>query len=156
MRMNYDVRLEQVSSRPVAVVRRRAQLKELGKVIPAACGLVWNVIKPQKITGAGRHVAIYWDEAINLEVGVELDAPFAGSGEVVGSAIPGGTIATAVHFGPYDRLPDAHQAIRQWCAQQGHLLAGANWELYGHWQQEWCDDPAKIRTDVCYLLKSAT
>jgi effector-binding domain-containing protein len=152
--MAYDVRLEQLSSRPLAVVRRRASLQQLAKVVPDACGTVWGVVRAQKIAGAGRHVAVYWDDVINLEVGVELDAPFAGHGEVVGSATPAGTVATAVHFGPYNQLPMAHQAIRQWCANHGYTLAGPNWEIYGHWIDEWNNDPAKIRTDVFYLVKT--
>ena len=152
--MEYDIRLEQLTSLPLAVVRRRASLPELSKVIPDACGTVWNVVRAQKIPGAGRHVALYWDCVINLEVGVELEAPFAGHGEVVGSATPAGTVATAVHFGPYNQLPVAHQAIRRWCADHGYALAGPNWEIYGHWIHEWCDDPSKIRTDVFYLLKA--
>jgi effector-binding domain-containing protein len=134
------------------VVRRKASLQELGKVIPDACGLVWNVMRTQKVPGAGRHVALYLDDEFNLEVGVELDAPFAGHGEVVSSAIPAGTVATAVHFGPYQQLPLAHQAIRRWCADHGHILDGRNWDIYGHWLDEWCDDPSKIRTDVFYLM----
>src|SRR5436190_20572610 len=112
-RMEYEIRLEQLASQPVAVVRRQARPSELSKVVPAACGTVWNVVRSQKIAGAGRHVAIYWDCMINLEVGVELEAPFAGHGEVVGSATPGGPVATAVHSGPYNLLGNAHQAIRQ-------------------------------------------
>lgn len=27
-----------------------------------------------------------------------------------------------------------------------------NWEVYGHWQDRWRDDPSQIRTDVFYLL----
>jgi len=153
--MEYAIHIEQLSSRPLAVVRRRASLPELAKVIPDACGTVWNVVRAQKIPGAGRHVALYWDDEFNLEVGVELAAPFAGHGEVVGSATPAGAVATAVHFGPYNRLPEAHQAIRQWCVEHGHDLAGPNWEIYGHWIHEWCDDPTKIRTDVFYLIKTA-
>jgi hypothetical protein len=103
-------------------VRRRASQPELAKVIPDACGTIWGVVRAQKIAGAGRHVALYWDDVINLEVGVELEAPFAGHGEVVGSATPAGAVATAVHFGPYHRLHDAHQAIRQWCANLGYTL----------------------------------
>ena len=151
--MEYDVRLEQLSSRPLAVVRRRARSQELAKVVPEACGTVWGVVKAEKFTGAGRHVAVYWDDVINLEVGVELDAPFAGHGEVVGSATPAGAVATTVHFGPYGRLAEAHQAIRRWCANHGYTLAGPCWEIYGHWLDEWNNDPSKIRTDVFYLLK---
>jgi effector-binding domain-containing protein len=152
--MEYDVRLEQVQSRPLAVVRRRATFPELARVIPDACGTVWGVIRGQKIAGAGRHVALYWDDVCNLEVGVEMDAPFAGHEEVVGSATPAGTVATAVHMGPYDQLPAAHQAIRQWCRDRNYALVGPSWEIYGHWVPEWCDDPSKIRTDVFYLVKA--
>jgi effector-binding domain-containing protein len=151
--MEYEIRFEQVNSCPTAVVRRQANLAELGKVIPAACGEVWNVVKSQKITGAGRHVAFYLDDIFNLEIGVELAAPFAGYGEVIGSTLPGGTVATTVHFGPYPLLHQAHQAIRKWCMENGHTLAGPNWDIYGHWLEEWNTDPSKIRTDVVYLLQ---
>jgi effector-binding domain-containing protein len=151
--MEYDIRLESFKSRPLAVVRRRCTLQEFATVIPEACGIVWNIVRAQKVTGAGRHVAIYWDDVFNLEVGVELDAPFAGHDEVVGSAIPSGTVATAMHLGPYNRLPEALQAIRRWCAQHGHTLAGPNWDIYDHWKDEWCADPTQIRTEVFYLVK---
>lgn len=154
MHMEHTIRLEQHGPRPIAVVRRRASSQELPKVVPEACGLVWGVVRSQKVTGAGRHVALYWDGVINLEVGVELDGPFAGHGEVIVSATPAGQVATTVHFGPYNRLHEAHEAIRQWCASHGHTLAGPNWEIYGHWLEEWNNEPAKIRTDVFYLLNA--
>jgi effector-binding domain-containing protein len=150
--MEYDIRLEQLSSRPLAVVRRRAGLKELSKVVPDACGAVWSVVRSQQIIGAGRHVAVYLDDQINLEVGVELDAPFPGYGEVVGSVTPPGPVATTTHYGPYGLLHEAHEAIRLWCGKNGHTLAGPNWEVYGHWKDEWNSDPTKISTDIYYLL----
>jgi len=152
--MKYPVQLQQQSSQPLAVVRRQASLQNAGKVIQDACGAVWNVIRAEQVAGAGRHVAIYWDEAINLEVGVEVAAPFAGHGEVVCSATPAGPVATTTHFGPYQQRAAAHQAILQWCASRGHTPAGPNWEIYGHWLDEWNNDPSKIRTDVFYLLKT--
>lgn len=151
--MQYDVRLEQLASRPLAVVRRRAAPGELARVVPEACGTVWNVVRSQHVVGAGRHIALYWDGEINLEVGVELEAPWDGHGEVVGSATPAGAVATATHYGPYQQLHAAHEAIRRWCAAQGHTPAGPSWEIYGHWQDEWNDDPSQIRTDVFYLLQ---
>jgi effector-binding domain-containing protein len=150
--MEYEVRLEQLGSRPLAVVRRRASAHELAQVVPDACGAVWNVIREQKITGAGRHVALFRDGQINLEVGVEMDTPFAGHGDVFGSATPTGAVATTVHYGPYGRLAEAHEAIRQWCVNHARTPAGPSWEIYGHWQDEWNRDPARIRTDVFYLL----
>src|SRR5437588_1908977 len=150
--MEYVVRLEQLGSRPLAVVRRRAKQQELSKVVPDACGTVWNVVRAQQIPGPGRHVAVYLDGQINLEVGVELDAPFAGYGDVVASATPAGPVATTTHYGPYGLLHEAHAAIRLWCGNNGYTLAGPNWEIYGHWKDEWNSDPNKICTDVFYLL----
>lgn len=140
-----------MASQPVAVVGRRAGLQELSKVVPDACGLVWGVVREQKLTGVGRNIAIYWDNEINLEIGVELSGPFAGYGEVKSSATPAGMVAVATHVGPYDQLHQTHQAIQQWCAQQGHNLAGPSWEIYGHWKAEWNNDPSRICTEVCYL-----
>ena len=88
-------------------------------------------------------------------MGVELDAPFSGHGDVIGSATPAGTVATAVHFGPYNRLADAHGSILRWCERHGHALDGPSWEIYGHWVDEWNLDPSKIRTDVYYLVQPA-
>ena len=150
--MEYDVRREQLNTRPLAVVRRCARPQELSKVVPDACGLVWGALRSQQITGAGRHVAVYYDGQINLEVGVELDAPFAGLGEVVTSGTPPGPVATTIHYGPYGLLHEAHEAIRRWCAENGQVLAGPNWEIYGHWKDEWNSDPTKICTEVFYLL----
>ena len=150
--MNYDIRTVQVSSSPLAVVRCRASLRELSKVVPDACGAVWRVIRAEGIAGAGRNVALYLDDEINLEVGVEMADPFAGHGEVVGSTLPGGRVATTTHYGPYSQLAQAHEAIRLWCQNNEHALAGPNWELYGHRKDEWKSNPTQIRTDVYYLL----
>jgi len=154
MSVEYEVRMEVLGSRPLAVVRRRARPQELSKIVPECCGTVWNVIRSQRVAGAGRHVAVYLDDQINLEVGVELEAPFAGHGEVVGSSTPAGLVATTTHFGPYGGLHSAHAAILRWCNDNGSKLAGPSWEIYGHWVDEWNADPSKIRTDVFYLLET--
>jgi effector-binding domain-containing protein len=147
-----EVRLEQHPGIPLAVVRRRATQQQLPQVVPEACGAVWNVVRSQNIPDAGRHVAVYLDDQINLEVGVELEATFASHGEVIASTTPSGPVATTTHIGPYQLLHRAHEAIQQWCQQNGHTPAGPNWETYGHWQQEWNNDPTKIVTHVYYLL----
>jgi effector-binding domain-containing protein len=152
MNMEYNVRLEQHKRHPLAVVRRRASVEELAKIVPEGCGIVWNFVRSQQVAGAGRNVALYLDEVINLEVGVELETPFASSGEVVGSVTPPGLMATTTHYGPYGRLHEAHKAIRLWCEENKYTLAGPNWEIYGHWQDEWNNDPSKIITDIYYLI----
>jgi len=148
------VGLQQVASIPVAVVRRRASAHQLSTLVPECCGLVWRAVQAQKETGAkgGRHVAIYWNGDISLEVGVELQGPFEETDEVFRSATPRGPVAAVTHFGPYNTLGAAHDAVRTWCEANGHRLAGPSWEIYGHWLPEWDTNPGLIRTDVFYQI----
>ena len=151
----YDVRAAQAASIPLAVVRRRVRQSDLTRVIPEDCGLVWNALKAQGVRG-GRHVALYWewDPVIRLEVGAEVDVPFAEQGDLVRSATPAGLVASVTHLGPYGGLKRAHDALHDWCKAGPHRLAGPSWEIYGHWLPEWDADPSQIRTDIHYLLRA--
>ena len=145
------IHLQQLSAISVAVIRRLVRQAELSRVVPEGCGIVWKALKAQNAP-AGRNVAIYWDGSIRLEVGVELLGNFSESGEVVRSATPAGSVAWVTHLGPYGELGTTHRAVTDWCAANGHRLAGPNWEIYGHWEKAWESDPSKIRTDVFYLI----
>lgn len=139
---------------PIAVVRRRTPQSQLSRVVPEACGLVWKAIKASGAKG-GRHVAVYLGGSngqLDVEIGAEVGDGFPGHGEVIASAIPSGQVAAATHFGPYGTMGVAHRAIVDWCAANHRTLAGPSWEIYGHWVDEWNREPAKIRTDIYYLL----
>jgi effector-binding domain-containing protein len=147
----YTVHVQQLDSIPLAVVRRQVRRSELSRVVPECCGIVWNVIRAQHANG-GRHVAIYWDDSVRVEVGAELEGPFSEAADVVCSATPSGNVAWVTHYGPYAALGAAHQAVHEWAEATRHHLAGPKWEIYGHWKKEWDEDPSQIRTDVFYLL----
>jgi len=145
------VQIEEIASIPLAAVRRQAAPSQLARLVPECCGLVWTAVRAQQAQ-AGRHVALYWDRGIRLDVGVELLGPFVEQGEAMRSATPGGTVAWATHRGPYGGLGATHEAIVQWCRAHHRRLAGPHWEIYGHWQEAWNSDPSQIETDVYYLI----
>src|SRR5262245_7002945 len=151
--MPYTDTLQQLASVPTAVIRRTARAAELSRLVPECCGLVWNTVRAQGARG-GRHVAVYWDPTIRLEVGVELLGPFRDAGEVVQAVTPGGWAASVTHLGPYGGLGAAHTAVREWCQAHGHRLTGPSWEIYGHWQSAWDTDPSLIRTEVFYQVSA--
>jgi effector-binding domain-containing protein len=148
---SYAVRLVQLDSTPLAVVRRTVKASELATVVPECCGRVWTFVRAQNLRG-GRNVALYWDGGIRLEVGVELAVAFETDGEVVPSHTPVGQAATVTHFGPYTQLGRAHEAIREWSQAHGYRLVGPSWEVYDHWQDGWNSNPSAIRTDVFYQV----
>jgi effector-binding domain-containing protein len=145
--MSYNVELKRLQPQPIAVVRRTARPEELSRVVPEACGAVWNFLRGAGIAG-GRHVAVYLDDVMNVDIGAEVDGPFTGDGTVMYSNLPAGAVATTAHFGPYHLLGGAHDAIHRWCNERGLKMVCPYWEVYGHWT----DDPAQLRTDVFYLL----
>ncbi len=100
-------------------------------------------------------MALYLEDG-SVEVGAEVSEPFAGNERIHCSALPAGPVATTVHFGPYPRLADAHEAMREWFTRHGRRFSGISWEIYGHWEESWNTDPSKIRTDVFYLLQEPT
>ncbi|WP_395750089.1 GyrI-like domain-containing protein [Prosthecobacter sp.] len=154
--MSHSIEITRSKATPTAVIRSRVPPQELSRFVPAACGEVWSFIQAAGLPKPGRHVAVYLDGQGNIEVGAEVSAPFAGNERVQCSQLPAGLVATAVHLGPYGSLGKAHAAIRQFCAQRGHIPTGVSWEIYGHWEESWNADASKIRTDVFYLLENST
>lgn len=150
--MEYMIEFKQVDAIPTAVVRRQAKRAELSKVVPQACGEVWTALKENHVAGAGRLVAVYFDGVMNLEIGAEVPESFSATASLIRSETPKGWVLTTTHFGPYDQLPGAYDALNQYCASESHSSTGVYWEIYGHWDS----DPSKLRTDVfCQVTHKA-
>src|SRR5215472_11949119 len=150
--MPYQIQLTDSQLVHTSVIRSSVTPKELSRFVPAACGEVWSFIRSAGLPRPGRHLTLYLDAQGSVEVGAEVSEPFFGNDRIQCSKLPAGRVATTVHFGPYQRLSDAHAAIRDWCAEHGHRCSGISWEIYGHWDERWNADPSKIRTDVFHLL----
>jgi len=149
--MPYEIKVAPAEAILTAVIRSRVQPKELPKFVPAACGEVWSYIRAAGLPRPGRHIALYLDSGL-VEVGAEVSVQFSGNDRVHCSQLPSGRVVTTTHFGPYQRLGEAHSEVRQWCAERKQRLTGICWEIYGHWDESWNSDPTKIRTDVFHLL----
>jgi effector-binding domain-containing protein len=135
------VQLKQVPEQPIAVVRGRATIANLPTRIRELFDQFYAGFKGK----GGLNIVLYpGDVAGEFEIacGVQLE-------EGGNASTPAGAVATTVYMGPYDQMKSAHHAIHQWVRENGRQIAGPSWEVYGHWS----DDPAKLRTDIYYLLK---
>ena len=137
------------------MIRGRVSPLHLSRVVPESCGAVWRVLQAQGLRG-GRNVALYWDDAIRLEAGVEFDGAFTEQDGVIRSSTPPGLVAAITHRGPYSTLGAAHEALLGWLHAHGHRRLGPRWEICGHWQAAWDADPTQIVTEVCYLVAPGT
>jgi effector-binding domain-containing protein len=84
---------------------------------------------------------------LDLEAGMPIKSAIAGSGRVQCGELPAGPVASTVHVGPYERLPDAGAALTAWAAANGRRPAGPNWEIYLNDPTE-VAGPHEYRTEV--------
>jgi effector-binding domain-containing protein len=145
---DYELRVEDVAPRPLAVARGAATRANLGPTIFGLLDKVWPVLRAQGIR-TGHNVVMYLDDLAHLEAGVEIFGDFSPTAEVHLSATPHGLVATAVHRGDYGQMAPTYTALRNWCAVNGHRLAGPSWEVYGDWHS----DPQQLRTDLFLLVQ---
>jgi effector-binding domain-containing protein len=143
-------RVVEREAQAVASIRTKCKPSEVSATLAV---LLPEVIAHVNATGGGmagmpfsRYHGFGADE-IDLEAGIPVSKPIPEKGRVKNSALPGGTTVTAWHFGPYEKLSAAHQALQAHAAANELKARGGSWEVY------WTDpgmvpDPAKWRTQL--------
>jgi effector-binding domain-containing protein len=146
------VRLTSADPIAFAAASSRVASGEVPKTIPVLLSRVYDHLNARKIHHAGVNIVLYHPEGAGqyvMDAGVRVDGEVGAGGGVRAATTPGGRVATAAYWGPFSGLPEVHRRIRDWCTANGHMPAGTNWEIYGHWS----DDPNEQRTDVFWLLR---
>jgi DNA gyrase inhibitor GyrI len=153
--MPVSVHLQTVQPRTLAAVRREVAPGKVASAWGPALDKVWAFIRSQPgLRTDGHNIFVHHHPTqpsapILCDFGVEITRTFETAGQVYATATPGGEAATVVHRGPYDRMSEAHEAIRKWIAENRRESAGHSWEIYG----DPTPDPADTETTVVYLLK---
>jgi effector-binding domain-containing protein len=115
---------------------------------------VWAYIRDEGDLSPRHNVVVYRGDPgagpALVEVGVQVGRRFDGQSPsgVKCSELPAGPVARAIHVGPYDKMAPTYDAIARWARDGGHAFAGVSWEIYGDWH----DDPAKLETEILFLL----
>jgi effector-binding domain-containing protein len=150
--MAYPIEEHEVAAQWIAAVRARVAPGGVAGAFRQPLDRVWAFLRAHPgLRTDGHNLFLYHHTApglLDVDFGVQVVCSFDGDGEVRCVATPAGRVASTVHRGPYDRLGDAHAALRAWCRDSGRAIGAASWELYGGWS----DDPARLETTIVYLL----
>jgi AraC family transcriptional regulator len=155
--MAYSITKKELAPQPVLIVRRRVKRSEIAAAIGEALPGIFVYAQQHGIALAGLPFTRYVEMGpglITMEPGMRVVSPGpAGHGEIVADTLPGGLVATTVHAGPYDKLPDAYAAIEQWMEAEGLVAAGPPWESYLNDPSDF-PDPKDWKTEVFWPVAS--
>lgn len=153
--MDYHVVIKGLRAQPLAAVRRRVLIGDVGRTWKPALELVWEFLRNHEgLRTDGHNCFLYHhpahgEAAMVVDFGVQVIRPFPDEGEVVCRETPAGEVAMTTYIGSYGKLAAAHEAINSWRAATGRAFGACSWEIYG----DWTDDEAKLETQVIYLLR---
>jgi len=80
---------------------------------------------------------LWTDSIVDIEAGIPVkDSILIESNSINLKKIPSGNVVTAIHHGPYERLPETYFGINEWMRKNKVTVTGPPWESY-------ITDPAK-------------
>ena len=167
--MTYNIIKKDLDSQPVLVARRRVKRSEIAATIGESLGHIFQYAQANGIALTGHPITRYVEVGpglLTIEPGMRIvsrQSPAAGAvadselagGGVAELALPAGPVATTIHAGPYDTLPEAYAALESWIESNGLRSAGPPWEDYITDPTEFAD-PKDWKTEVCWPVAPRT
>jgi effector-binding domain-containing protein len=157
--MTYATEITTVPTRTLAVSRFHvddSDIDEMGPRISAAFEAVMAQLEQGGVTPTGPAVASYEraGDGFDVAAGFPVDEPFEPAGAVTRLAVGGREVAHTTHLGPYDRLPDAYEALRSDVEAGGRALV----DDAPMWEEYWStpdSPPEDTRTEVFWPVAPA-
>jgi effector-binding domain-containing protein len=131
--MEYTIELKKLEPQPMVSIRTSCRVAEIGPALAEILPEVFHYLDKRKVRPSGPPFTRYhsYDGSIcEIEAGMPVPEPQPGEGRVAAGELPGGTVASCIHEGPYEELPAAHDAIDAWMKKNGKKSRGPQWESY--------------------------
>jgi AraC family transcriptional regulator len=136
-RMEYSITTKEITAKPALVVQRKIQRSEIAAAIQSSLRAVGMYAQRNGVAFAGAPFARFISMGPGL-ITMETGMPIAVAVETIPNddgvkaiTLPGGLVATGIHTGPYDLLPDAWGFMHQWMEANHHTPGSeAPWESY--------------------------
>jgi effector-binding domain-containing protein len=162
--MTHQPQVQARAAQPYAGIPATVTMDTISTAVDSGFAELFGWLASHGIASAGppfiRYLVVDMAGDLQIELGVPVSAPIAGSGRIKPGVLPAGRYAVLRHTGPYDGLAASNGALQQWAADQGlrfdtsDTAQGSAWG--GRVEHYLTDpsqepDPAKWETDVAYL-----
>jgi effector-binding domain-containing protein len=131
--MGYDVQAKELPPRLALTVRKRVSMATISQATGEAFGVIMAHVQAGGAQYAGPPFSLYpGDIADEFDVIICMPvAPGATAGPGVDlEEVPGGTVVSTMHEGPYAAVAAAYEALRTWMATNGKHPSGPPREVY--------------------------
>lgn len=145
---------KEIEAKPILYIQRRVAQTQLQSLFAECFPKLFGHCIASGIAIGGQPIARYvemtsglWrvDCAIPLQNEVEPD------GEMEFGHLQSGPVATAVHIGAYEGLPETNAAIQMWIEEHDYQVNGPPWESYVTSPTEY-PDVKDWRTEIFWPL----
>jgi effector-binding domain-containing protein len=131
--MSYKVEVKELKPQPMVSVRGSCRVAEIGPILKEILLEVFYYLDKGGVKPSGPPFTRYhhYDGTnCEIEAGFPVPEPQEGEGRIEPGELPGGSAAATIHVGPYEMLPDAHDALDAWMNENGRRSRGPQWECY--------------------------
>ena len=155
--MPYEVKVKELPPQQVAAVKRRTSMEAIGNTVQEGFAALMSAMGKTGLAPAGPpfivyHSVIDQQSDGDIEICFPVAGPFEGEGDVYGAVVEGGSVASTVHRGSYDKVGAAYQTLTTWIQEHGHEVAGPSREVYLTDPQR-TPDPADYVTEIVFPIR---
>jgi effector-binding domain-containing protein len=145
--MEWKIELKEKPKQFTLVIRRRASVAELPKIIGECYMKIGKYLgelgeQPQSAPFVAYHNLDM--ENLDLELGFPVGKLLPGKDDMVGGEIPAGSYLTSLYKGPYSEMKGLYDEMMKWMEENGYEMGGAAYEYY-------LNSPGEVKDESEYL-----
>lgn len=132
-----DISIEEVQPMPILAIRDSITVEEMETFYGQSFGALMAFAQANQlaVSGAPLSVALMWNEngASLMEAALpimEMMDVSENEYAIYSRILEGGQMAVVSHFGPYDAIGKAYEALEAYMAAEAYIPAGAPFEVY--------------------------
>lgn len=128
----YEVTLAHEPAQPILVLTADVSREDVPAFLQQAYPRLFAGLQQAGATPTGPPLARYRIDETTFHVTAGVPCQTVGSPptDVETDELPGGEIASTIHQGSYETLPEAFHAVIEWVGANGYRITGDPWESY--------------------------
>ncbi len=153
--MSYEIEVKTLDPQPTISIRISCRVAEIGPILKETLSEVFEFIKERGIQTGGPPFTRYHNfdgTNCDIEAGFPVAEKQEGEGRIGAGELPGGKVISTIHTGPYEQLPQAHDALDAWLSEHNKKSRDSQWESYVS-DPDAVSDPEQFRTELIWPIE---